>query len=130
MFTYYIMHSACMQARCNRVNLVRTHHPSRTRLVCIHDLVLQRTHTSRQDRMHKTRCYTRVETRSRRNTWDLVYMMLVYRILVEMSSVISSRSHKDYLYEELGDSKVLCVDCEDFVPGGLTESESCVRVQA
>ena len=102
MFTYYIMHSACMQARCNRVNLVRTHHPSRTRLVCIHDLVLLRTHTSRRDRMHKTRCYTRIETRSRRNTWDLVYMMLLYRILVEMSSVISSRSHKHYLYEELG----------------------------
>jgi hypothetical protein len=52
--------------------------------------------------MHKTRCYTRIETRSRRNTWDLVYMMLVCRILVEMSSVISSRSHKDYLYNGLG----------------------------
>jgi hypothetical protein len=102
MFTYYIMHNACMQARYNRVNLVHTRHPSRMRLVCTCYLVLQRTRTSRRDRMHKTRCYTRVETRSRRNTWDLVCMMLVYRILVEMSSVISSRSHKDYLYNGLG----------------------------
>lgn len=101
MFTYYIMHNACMQARCNRVNLVHTRHRSRMSLVCIHDLVLLRTRTSRRDRMHKTRCYTRVGTRSRRNTLDLVYMMLLYRILVEMSSVISSRSHKDYLYVEL-----------------------------
>ena len=102
MFTYYIMHNACMQARCNRVNLVHTRHQSRMSLVCIHDLVLLRTRTSRRDRMHKTRCYTRVGTRSRRNTLDLVYMMLLYRILVEMSSVISSRSHKDYLYDGLG----------------------------
>ena len=119
MCAYYIMHNACMQARYNRVNLVRTHHPSRIHLVYTCYLVL-RTRTSRRDRMHKTRCYTRVETRSRRNTWDLVCMMSLYRILVEMSSIISSRSHKHYLYEKIVDCKVLC--------GGLTESESCAKL--
>ena len=70
MFTYYIMHSACMQARYNHMNLVHTRHQSRMSLVRYIDYVYlaSRTHTSRRDYMNKTRCYTRVETRSRRNT--------------------------------------------------------------
>jgi len=68
MFTYYIMHNACMQARYNHVNLAYTHHPSRMYHVVYTRYLVTRTHTSRRDHMHKTRCYTRVETRSRRNT--------------------------------------------------------------
>ena len=67
MFTYYIMHNACMQARYNRVNLVCTSRP-RIHLVVYTCYLATHTHTSRRDRMYKTRCYTRIETRSRRNT--------------------------------------------------------------
>ena len=67
MFTYYIMHSACMQARYNHMNLVHTRHQSRMYLVCYIDYdyvyLASCTHTSRRDYMNKTRCYTRMITR-------------------------------------------------------------------
>ena len=77
MCAYYIMHSACMQARYNHMNLVRTRHPSRTSLVCYIDYdyvyLASRTRTSRRDYMNKTRCYTRMITRMRSRslgTWE------------------------------------------------------------
>ena len=55
MFTYYIMHNDDMQARYNHMNLVHTRHQSRMRLV-YYMMILCNTHTSRRDRMYKTRC--------------------------------------------------------------------------
>jgi len=68
MCAYYIMHSACMQARYNHMNLVHTRHQSRMYLVRYIDYVYMYylasgTHTSRRDYMNKTRCYTRMITR-------------------------------------------------------------------
>ena len=83
MFTYYIMHSACMQARYNHMNLVHTRHQSRMYLVCYIDYVYLAscTRTSRRDYMNKTRCYTRMITRMQSRslgTWDLVQVNLVH----------------------------------------------------
>ena len=83
MCAYYIMHSACMQARYNHMNLVHTRHQSRMYLVCYIDYVYLAscTRTSRRDYMNKTRCYTRMITRMQSRslgTWDLVQVNLVH----------------------------------------------------
>ena len=64
------MHSDDMQARYNHMNLVRNHHQSRMHPASQidYDYVPYVVHTSRRDHMYKTRCYTRIRTRSRR-TW-------------------------------------------------------------
>jgi len=62
------MHNVCMPSRCNHMNLVHTHHQSRMNLVCYIAYLVMRTHTSRRDCMNKTRCYTRMKTRSRART--------------------------------------------------------------
>ena len=73
------MHNACMQARYNHMNHAHTHHPSRTRPGCyvvyMYTCLVSCSRTSRRDHMYKTRCYTRIETRSRR-TWFSSRLML------------------------------------------------------
>ena len=111
MFTYYIMHSACMQARYNHMNLVRTRHQSRMYLVCYIDYVYlaSRTRTSRRDYMNKTRCYTRMITRMQSRslgTWDLVRVNLVLCYYTDhplecQAGLISSIYKKSVSYEVL-----------------------------
>ena len=66
MCAYYIMHNDDMQARYNHMNLVCTRHQSRMHLVYDYIAYDNDARTSRRDRMYKTRCYTRIRTRSRR----------------------------------------------------------------
>ena len=68
--SYMIMHNVCTPSRCNHMNLVHTRHQSRMLLVCYIEYVhlASCTHTSRRDRMYITRCYARMQTRSRCST--------------------------------------------------------------
>ena len=59
------MHNDDTQAHCNHENLAHTRHQSRMYLVC-YMMMLYDTRTSRRDHMYKTRCYTRIRSRSRR----------------------------------------------------------------
>ena len=68
MCAYYIMHNDDMQAHHNHMNLVHTRHQSRMHLVYDYDAYDNDARTSRRDHMYKTRCYTRIGTRSRRRT--------------------------------------------------------------
>ena len=64
------MHNDDMQAHHNHMNLVHTHHQSRMHLVYnCYAYDDNDARTSRRDHMYKTRCYTRIGTRSRRRTW-------------------------------------------------------------
>ena len=83
------MHNACMQARYNHMNLVHTRHPSRMHLVCyiVYVYLASRTRTSRRDRMYKTLCYTRIQTRSRRTWVSSRFVCYIVIILISRRDV-------------------------------------------
>ena len=66
-----IMHNDDMLGHYNHMNLVHTRHQSRMCIVCYIDdyvYLASCTHASRRDRMYITRCYARMQTRSRCST--------------------------------------------------------------
>jgi len=63
-----IMHNDDMLGHYNHMNLVHIHHQSRMHLVYVYVYLASCTHTSRRDCMYITRCYARMQTRSRCST--------------------------------------------------------------